>query len=398
MNICFFTMANEAMMGMARSLIISGDVVGQPIWFYRIPEDHPDPKRYKLYLLRSDLLPEADKYVYIDADSLMLKPGDWEAGDCWGAKYEHWGRGDGYGNVFTGTGFSDFLKLYKKHGSPPRLNSGLVVLSGKMRKQFAEDWLEWCLKIDALSSEWLWIRDQMGYMFAHTKYRLPILPERFSCIVKREKLTDKYVSIHAAGHPKGAALKQYTDAVDRLLGGTLEDAEKTTPNRRWQVLTDLIMRYAEDSAYPVIAEMGVFKGDTTRHLLRTFPGLKIYCVDNRKPPGAEKKYHNTEADWSKLMKEYPARLIFYQDDILNVSFPEKLDGIFDDSDHRTEAVVAHAQKHWVSLKTGGFYAVHDIDFDNGSYYDKDSVRNALDILWPGKYLTGADYTAWVIKD
>jgi hypothetical protein len=398
MKICFFTMANESMMAQARHLILSGDIAGRPIWFFRIPEDHPDPKRYKLELLMGDLLPDADKYVYLDADSLMLQYGDWEAGDCWGAKYEHWGRGSGYGNVFTGTGFDKFLALYKEYGSPPRLNSGCVVLSGKIRKQFAVDWLEFCLRIDAMSSEWLWIRDQMGYMFAHMKYRLPILPARFSCIVKREILGDHYISLHAAGHPKGAALAQYTHAIDRILGGSISEMAYNSPDCRWQVIADLIMKHAEDPAHPVIAEMGIFKGETTRHLLRIFPALKIYCVDNRQPPGAEKKANDAEEVWGALMQEDHDRIVYYKENVLDISFPEKLDGIFDDSDHRTDAVVAHARKHFGAVKRGGFYAVHDIDFDNGSYYDVYSVRDALDILWAaGIYETGPDWMAWTIK-
>lgn len=395
--ICFFTMADKAMIDQARSLILSGDIAGRPIWFYRIPADHPDPKRYKLELLASDLLPDADKYVYIDADSLMLKHGDWESGECLGAKYEHWGTGDGYENVFTGTGFDVFRRLHKEYGSPPRLNSGLVVLPGNIRKQFAKDWLDWCHKIDALSSEWLWIRDQMGYMFAHKQYNLPVLPERFSCIVKREKLTEKYISLHAAGHPKGEARKQYTDAIDRILGGNISEMANTAPDCRWQVLADLIMRYAEDPAHPVIAEMGVFKGEATRHLLRTFPGLRIYCIDNRDGRGNQRRHKDTDAKWNALMAEYPDRIIFYKQAVMDVIFPEELDLIFDDSDHSTELVVAHARRHWGAVKSGGVYAVHDIDYDNGSYYDEHAVRKGLDILWPGQYQVGPDYMAWVVK-
>ncbi len=119
-------------------------------------------------------------------------------------------------------------------------------------------------------------------------------------------------------------------------------------------------------------------------------------MDNRKPPGAEKKHQDTESVWSSLMAEYSDRIIFYADDVTSICFPEKLDGIFDDSDHRTETIVAHARRHWGSLKKGAFYAVHDIDY-KGSYYDEHSVRSALDILWKDEYLTGPDHMAWAIK-
>lgn len=397
MKLCFFTMANQQMIEQARSLILSGDKVGRPIWFYRIPKDHPDPKRYKLDLLESDLLPEADKYIYIDADCLMLQHGDWESMDCWGAKYEHWSNVGGYRHVFEEGGYDEFLKLYKDSGSPLRLNSGVVVLSGKIRKRFAREWREWCERIDALSPGWLWVRDQMAYMFVHKKYGLPVLPNRFNCAVKREKIGTDTILIHAAGDPKGTARKQYTDSIDRILGGKLENITLETMGFRWQVLTELIMRCAQDTAHPVVAEMGVFKGETTRHLLRTFPGLKIYCIDNRDGRGNQRRHKDTEEIWRQLVSEYPDQIIFYKQDVLEVSFPEKLDGIFDDSDHATERVVAHARRHIRAVKRGGFYAVHDIDYDNGSYYDENAVRDGLDILWPDKYQTGADYMAWVIR-
>lgn len=398
MNICFFTMANAAMMEQARSLILSGSVAGRPIWFYRIPEADDDPKRYKLHLLESDLLPDADKYVYIDADCLMLSAGDWESGNCWGAKHEMWAAGDDYRGVFKSGGFDAFQSLYRDNGSPLRLNSGVVVLSGKIRKQFAKEWRSWCLRIDDLSPERLWVRDQMAYMFVHSKYHMPILPDRFCCTIKREQLNNNHVLIHAAGHPSGPAKEPYTDAIDRILDGRLEDVTKTSMGYRWQVLADLIMKHAEDTAHPVVAEMGVFKGETTKHLLRTFPGMKIYCVDNRDGKGNQRRHKDTEAIWGKLMSEYPDRLIFYKQDVMDVSFPEKLDLCFDDSDHSTELVVAHARRHWDVVKRGGVYAVHDIDYNNGSYYDQYAVRKGLDILWPGQYRVGADYMAWMIKE
>lgn len=399
MEICFFTMANAKLIKQARSLLLSGDACGRPVWFYRIPEDNDDPARYKIHLLQSDLLPAADKYVFLDADCLMIKAGDWEADDCWGAKRESWNTADkGYRDVFKAGGFDAYKRLYQKAGSPPRLNSGVFVLPKDILKTFGQEWEDWNLRIDALSPERLWVRDQMGYMFVHNKHELPILPDRFHCIVKRESVNEDHVLLHAAGHPRGNRKKRYTDAIGRVLGGNLDDMGKASRNYRWQVLAELIMRYAEDPAHPVIAELGVFKGETTRHLLQTFPGLRMYCVDNRKPPGAEQRAKGIDAAWDQVMADFPGRVTFYKDDVLNVTFPEKLDGIFDDSDHRTEAVIAHAWNHWGGLKPGGFYAVHDIDQADGSYYSMYSVRIAFDRMWPGLYETGPDHTAWVIKD
>ena len=51
MDICFYTMANDNRLEWARHLVSSGDVVDRPVWMFRIPPDHKDPKRYKIELL-----------------------------------------------------------------------------------------------------------------------------------------------------------------------------------------------------------------------------------------------------------------------------------------------------------------------------------------------------------
>lgn len=397
MELCFFTMSNNKRITWARRLVSSGDAVNRPIWFFRIPADHPDPKRYKVELLKSDLLPDADKYVYIDADAIMIQHGDWEATDCIGAKHEKWQTALKYSNYFPGLeGWGEYCAIYEAEGKPNRMNSGLVVLSANIRKDFAQRWQYWNECIDAVTSKRIAVRDQIGFAFVYKEFNLPILPERFCAIPKREKVTGEHILMHASGHPTGNAIKPYYNVVDRLLGGTIGSQPLDKRNVRWQVLTDLLVRCAEDSAHPTMLENGVFKGETTRHMLDTFPGLLIHCVDNRKPVGAEKRHKDTEAVWEVLCQEYGDRIINYCMDALDVELPQQVDLIFEDSDHRTEAVIAHAKHFWPMLKVGGFYVVHDINY-RGTYYKSDSVRKAMDILFPKRYKLGPDHTAWTIK-
>jgi len=399
MDICFYTMANDNRLEWARHLVSSGDVVDRPVWMFRIPPDHKDPKRYKIELLGSDLLPEADKYVYLDADSIMLKHGDWESDDCIGAKHEHWGNAGQYYKALRGEQARRmYIDLYNQSGRPLRMNSGLVVLSAGIRHEFAERWQYWNERIDSFSDhpERAKIRDQIGFAYVFEEFGLPALPERFCCLPKSEPFRDDHIMIHAAGKPSGAAIAPYTNAVNSLLGGSMKTLGNDRPNCRWQVLAHLLVHLAKDPARSKLAEIGVFKGETTKHMLNAFPGLQIYAVDNSQPMGAEKRHGDTEEVWEALCQEYGHRIINYRMDALDVELAEQMDGIFEDSDHRTEAVIAHAKHFWPMLKSGGFYAVHDIDY-RGTYYSSNSVRKAMDILFPEGYNLGPDHTAWTVK-
>ena len=388
-KLCFFTMANKKRLGWAQRLISSGDVVGRPIWFYRIPDSHPDPKRYKIELLMGDLLPEAEKYVYLDSDTFMLQYGDWESSECVGAALENF-RQDYRQGFSDEKGHEAFCKLYKEYEAPERVNTGCVVLPSDIRKQVAQRWMEWCHKIDAFCEKPSKTRDQMHFAFVRKEFGLPILPSRFNALIKREEVLPDHILIHAAGKPHGDDVKSYHDAVNRVLGGYLWSIPQTEMGYRWQVITYLILLYAENPTFPVIAEIGVDVGETANHLLRSFPGLKLYAVDN----------------WCRGLKRYDAWCKVrgqYDDHIVELKclsdepvLEEFLDLVFIDANHTTEQTVRDIE-HWLpQVKNGGVIVGHDIDHKSktGSV---SSVRRAVEVVFGSNFKTGPDYTWWTVK-
>jgi hypothetical protein len=94
--------------------------------------------------------------------------------------------------------------------------------------------------------------------------KIPVLPGRFCAIVKREMVTSEHIALHASGHPSGGSLKQYTDAVSRVLG----DFE----SNNYYTITKQIMVYSKNPTHPI----GVIENDELRtKLLLTFPGLVL---------------------------------------------------------------------------------------------------------------------------
>ena len=379
----------------ARRLVCSGAAVGRPIWFYRIPESHTDPKRFKCELLVGDLLPEADKYIYLDSDVFMLQHGDWEAEECLGAVSEQRFRIGAKHYFSSGADCAKYIELLHEHGDPERVNTGCIVIPANIRKQVGERWSYWCKKIEEMCERPMKMRDQPQFPFVMKEFNIPVLPGRFCAIVKREPVTEDHIALHASGHPSGNSMKQYTDALQKVLGGDINDAN-THKDVRWQVLTDLIMRCTENSAYPVGAEVGVFKGNNASKLLDTFPGLCLHCIDNRQPPGAEKKHTNTLEVWNNVKSKYGERIIDYECNSTDANITEPLDFAFIDADHRTEAVIADIKHYLPMIKPGGFIAGHDIDY-NGTYYGRDSVRTAVTTCFGTNYQVGPDHTWWSVK-
>ena len=266
MNLCFFTMANKKRIDWAHKLILSGAAVNRPIYFYRIPESHPDPKRFKTELLINDNLPEADKYVYLDSDIFMLQHGDWESDEAIGAVSEarfriaakhYFAKGDS-------KGYNSYVELIKQNNNPIRVNTGLIAIPSNIRKQVGERWQYWCNYVESFCDKPMKMRDQPQFPFVMEELKIPVLPGRFCAIVKREMVTSEHIALHASGHPSGGSLKQYTDAVSRVLG----DFE----SNNYYTITKQIMVYSKNPTHPI----GVIENDELRtKLLLTFPGLVL---------------------------------------------------------------------------------------------------------------------------
>jgi len=226
-----------------------------------------------------DRLPDADKYIYLDSDVLMIQHGDWEAEECLGAVSEQRFRIRARHYFSSGEDCDKYLQLLREQGNPERVNTGCVVLPAGIRRQVGERWLYWCKQVEDLCEKPLKMRDQPQFPFVMHEFNIPVLPSRFCAIVKREPITDEHIALHASGHPSGNSLKKYTDIVDRLLGGALNVSNPQ--DITWQVLTELLMRYAKDSAYPVVGVLGE-DANTLDMLQKTFPGLELHYIEDVK--------------------------------------------------------------------------------------------------------------------
>ncbi|GAH51134.1 unnamed protein product, partial [marine sediment metagenome] len=139
---------------------MSGLRCGRSIWYFRIPPDEPDKKRYKIKLLQSDLLPVADKYVYLDADCLMLRKANWEDPKVMGARVE---KPRSHNLRFVSEEAKQTFKTLILEEALPECNTGCVVVPGDKRKQIGDSWNLWVTFVDSLLSHPSGTRDQFHY-------------------------------------------------------------------------------------------------------------------------------------------------------------------------------------------------------------------------------------------
>lgn len=149
------------------------------------------------------------------------------------------------------------------------------------------------------------------------------------------------------------------------------------------------------------AELGLWKGRTFSHMLKTCPKLTIIGVDawrrrpenEGKPGGQSYKKHNMGGLKKHVMTnamEYGRRaVVLNMDTVEAASFvPDgSLDLVFIDADHTSEAVRRDIEAWRPKVKAGGFLSGHDIDWE--------SVRSVVDEMVPG-YDVGPD-NVWLAR-
>lgn len=149
-----------------------------------------------------------------------------------------------------------------------------------------------------------------------------------------------------------------------------------------------IERLAREHDWRVGAELGVFDGRTTRHLLQHVPRLRMIAVDEWRPiPGPAQDRFAGKAAYSpevmrraellalEVQRQYPDRMrIIRNDTYYAASFvkDEELDFVFIDADHSTDAVMLDVNTWARKVKPRGAILGHD--------YDWPSVRRALERL------------------
>lgn len=227
MNLFFFTAADENCRREAEILIASGKYFGREIHYFDIPEGEM-PERYKVKLLAGEL-PRADKYIYLDSDTVMRSAGDWESEECQGVAdiFYHCPEQrekQTMGLIRNNTtvvgevkGYEYFCELWRTMEYPFLCNSGVVVLTAETRLDFMNCWLRWMEKIDSHCGRGYFFGDEAPLMFARQEFDLPLLPPRFNGLCKWQPIYDWHILIHADGNVSGEKRIPYIRAVERIL-------------------------------------------------------------------------------------------------------------------------------------------------------------------------------------
>jgi len=230
MKLFFFTAVdrNPVYRREAEILIASGKKYGRDIHLFDIP-DSEIWNRYKVKLIASSDLPEADKYIYLDGDTVLTCHGDWESDECSGvadALYcwpdERIKHTQGFMRNHTlcigeGMGFHYVHNLWQEMGLPIWCNSGVTVLKAEDRLPFTDIWREWMIDIDNHCEKGFMVGDEAPLMFARQIYGLPLLPPRFNGLCKWQPIYDWHVLIHADGNVSGEKRIPYNEAVEKVL-------------------------------------------------------------------------------------------------------------------------------------------------------------------------------------
>jgi len=233
MNCFFFTYVdkNPKYRRDAEILIASGRKFGREIHLFEIPEGAMW-NRYKVQLIASDL-PEADRYICLDSDTVLTCHGDWEADDCQGVtdilyymdepdrlKYTHSFIKNHTLLDGDAKAYEYILDLWRRLECPRWYNSGVVVLDAGIRLNFCDIWNHWMDLVDSHCSAGYVVGDEAPLMFMMHEIDGPRLPPRFNGLCKWQQIYDWHVLIHADGNVTGEKRVPYNLAVERVLDGS----------------------------------------------------------------------------------------------------------------------------------------------------------------------------------
>jgi len=229
MNLFFFTAvdSNPKYRKESEYLIASGKKYGRKIHLYDIPPDQIW-NRYKVKLLASKL-PPADRYIYLDSDTVLTGPGDWDAPDCQGVmdilyytpqtRHKHTVSFIKNHTVLDGDpgAWEYILDLWQKKHCPIWPNSGVVVLDADVLERFVPVWQKWMDIVDSHCDKGFVVGDEAPCMFARDEFSLPLLSPRFNGCCKWQPIFDWHVLIHADGNVSGDKRKPYNKAVEKAI-------------------------------------------------------------------------------------------------------------------------------------------------------------------------------------
>jgi len=137
---------------------------------------------------------------------------------------------------------------------------------------------------------------------------------------------------------------------------------------------------------PIVAvEVGVSIGNNAQHMLSRIPQIKkLYLVDPYRYADDLKDQHRIHGDLSKYkltakenLKPFKDRTVFVYEPFSSEVIPEKVDFIYIDGDHSTQAVISDIEESFKILNKNGMIAGHDIHYD--------SVRRGVETIFGANY-------------
>lgn len=175
--------------------------------------------------------------------------------------------------------------------------------------------------------------------------------------------------------------------------------------KRWDVLSRLLRH----RPHAIGAEIGVQAGRTTRHLLRSLPGLRtLYCVDpwqlypdyelDRVHPADEwpsqRMLDQDRARFMAVETEFPGRIVVVSmtsERAAAVVPDDALDFAFIDANHLYDYIRRDLQIWSAKVKPGGVVAGHDYAFPVDAW----GVQRAVDEAFGDRVHVEPDYVWWV---
>jgi len=144
----------------------------------------------------------------------------------------------------------------------------------------------------------------------------------------------------------------------------------------------------------VAVEVGVSIGNNARHMLSRIPQIKkLYLVDPYSYADNLKDQHRLHGDLleykltaKKKLKPFKDRTIFIYEHFSSEMIPEKVDFVYIDGDHSTQAVISDIKESLKILNKYGIIAGHDIQYE--------SVRKGVETMF-GKNYSSFGYDWWI---
>ena len=169
----------------------------------------------------------------------------------------------------------------------------------------------------------------------------------------------------------------------------------TEKRYRWHCIYDRI----KDIPFPVGAEIGVFRGECSGHLLEMHPGLKLYMIDMWSPDtykgkgddAATESYRKLYQDKAeenynlckKIQDKYSDRVVLWKDkspDVADFAFGNGyFDFVFIDASHDYDSVKADILAWLPKIKKGGWMICHDYMLFEGVTRAVDEIFSEIEL-------------------